>query len=84
MRVKITAKNQLTLPECITSELGPVEYFDAEIRNGQVVLTPLRMQRADALRAKLAELHLTEQDVRDAVTWARKQTPRRRARKQEN
>ena len=71
MLAKVTAKNQLTLPKSITNEIGPVEYFDVVTRNGQVVLTPVRIQRADAVRAKLAELDLTEEDVRDAVIWAR-------------
>lgn len=71
MLAKITAKNQLTLPKSITNELGPVEYFEVEIQKGQVVLTPVRIQRADAVRAKLAELNITEQDVDDAVSWAR-------------
>ena len=71
MLAKITSKNQLTLPKRITNELGPVEYFEVEIRNGQVLLTPVRIQRADAVRAKLAELDLTEKDLSDAVTWAR-------------
>jgi len=73
---KITSKNQLTLPKSITNEIGPVEYFEVEIRNGQVVLTPVRIQRADAVRAKLADLGLTQEDVNDAVTWARKTPPR--------
>ena len=83
MLAKITSKNQLTLPKSITSELGPVEYFDVEIRNGQVVLTPVRIQRADAVRAKLAELNLSEQDVTDAVAWARK-APRRPSSRKKN
>jgi len=29
------------------------------------------MQRADAVRARLAELDLTEADITDAVSWAR-------------
>ena len=81
MLAKITAKNQLTLPKSITNELGPVKYFDVEIQNGQVVLTPVRIQRADAVRAKLAELDLTEQDVSEAVAWARKAPTRARLRK---
>ena len=72
MLAKITAKNQLTLPKSITNALGPVEYFEVEVRNGQVILTPVRIQRGDAVRAKLAELDLTEQDIADAVDWARK------------
>jgi hypothetical protein len=76
MLAKLTAKNQLTLPKSITNQLGPVEYFEVEIQNGQVILTPVRIQRANAVRAKLAELHLTEQDVRDAVDWARQRPPK--------
>lgn len=72
MLAKMTSKNQLTLPKSITAAVGPVEYFDIETRNGQIVLTPVRIQRADALRAKLAELEVSEQDIADAVAWARK------------
>lgn len=71
MLAKITAKNQLTLPKSITAAVGPAEYFDVEARNGQIVLTPVRIQRGDAVRAKLAELDLGEQDIADAVAWVR-------------
>lgn len=71
MLAKITAKNQLTLPKSITASIGPAEYFDVEARNGQIILTPVRIQRGDAVRAKLAELDLQEQDITEAVTWAR-------------
>jgi hypothetical protein len=76
MLAKLTAKNQLTLPKSITNAVGPAEYFDVEVKDGQVILTPVRIQRADAVRAKLAELELTEQDVADAVAWARKPVPK--------
>lgn len=71
MLAKMTAKNQLTLPKSITTAVGPAEYFDVEARNGQIVLTPVRIQRGDAVRAKLAELDLQEQDIADALAWAR-------------
>jgi len=76
MLAKLTAKNQLTLPKSITNAVGPAEYFDVEVKDGQVILTPVRIQRADAVRAKLAELKLTEQDVAEAVAWARKPAPK--------
>ena len=76
MLAKITSKNQLTLPKSVTSAIEPTEYFEVEVRSGQIVLTPVRLRRADAVRAKLAELGLTEVDVAEAVTWARKPTPR--------
>ena len=68
----MTSKNQLTLPKSVTAALGRVEYFDIATRDGQVILTPVRIQRGDAVRAKLAELGLGEADVTTAVTWARK------------
>jgi hypothetical protein len=73
MLAKITAKNQLTLPKSIVAAVGPAEYFDIETRNGAIVLTPVRIQRGDAVRAKLAELNLQEADIAAAVAWARKE-----------
>jgi hypothetical protein len=71
MLAKLTAKNQLTLPKSITREVGDTEYFDVKVESGQIILTPVRIQRADAVRAKLAALDLNEQDVADAIAWAR-------------
>jgi hypothetical protein len=72
MLAKITAKNQLTLPKALIAQVGATEYFDVEVCNGQLVLTPVRIQRGDAVRAKLAALNLSTSDIADAVTWARK------------
>jgi hypothetical protein len=68
----MTVKNQITLPKSVTSAVGPTEYFDVQARDGQIILTPVRIQRADAVRAKLAELELNQQDIAGAVAWARK------------
>ncbi len=76
MLAKLTSKNQLTLPKSVTNAVGAVEYFEVQAKGGQIILTPVRIQRADSVRAKLAELDLTEQDISDAVAWAR-QTKRR-------
>lgn len=71
MLAKITSKNQLTLPKSVTQAVGATEYFDVEARAGQIILTPVRIQRGDAVRAKLAELDLTDDDMAAAVAWAR-------------
>jgi len=71
MLAKITAKNQLTLPKSLIQAVGATEYFDVEARGGQLILTPVRIQRGDAVRAKLAELDLTDTDMAAAVAWAR-------------
>jgi enoyl-CoA hydratase/carnithine racemase len=83
MLAKLTAKNQLTLPKAATNAVGAAEYFDVQTRAGQIILTPVRIQRADAVRAKLAELGVQEQDIAKAVSWARRpaQTARKTARK---
>jgi hypothetical protein len=71
MLAKITSKNQLTLPKSATQAVGATDYFYVEVRAGQIILTPVRIQRGDAVRAKLAELNLDAADIADAVAWAR-------------
>ena len=71
MLAKLTSKNQLTLPKAVISDFGGTVYFDVTSEHGRIVLTPIRLNRADGVRAKLAELGLSESDVSDAVKWAR-------------
>lgn len=72
MLAKLTSKNQLTLPKAAIEAAGSAIYFEIEIRAGQLVLTPVRIQRADAVRAKLAALGLDDDDLATAVAWARR------------
>lgn len=74
MLAKMTSKNQITLPKSLTAAVGPVEYFDAEVKNGQIILTPVHIGRSDAVRAKLLELGIVEGDIAAAVAWAREST----------
>ncbi|MBI4756443.1 MAG: AbrB/MazE/SpoVT family DNA-binding domain-containing protein [Betaproteobacteria bacterium] len=71
MLAKLTSKNQLTLPKSVVAAVPPTEYFEVEVVDGRIVLTPVRVQKADAVRDKLAELGITEDDVADAVAWVR-------------
>ena len=71
MLAKRTAKNQVTLPKAIVQAVGDADYYDVSTENGRIILTPVRIQQADAVRTKLAELGITEDDVQDAITWAR-------------
>ena len=73
---KLTSKNQLTLPKSLISAVGATDYFEVQVKHGQIILTPVRIQRADAVRSKLEELGLNEHDIADAVKWARQ--PQRR------
>ncbi len=72
MLAKLTSKNQITLPKAAVSSVEAAEYFDVAVENGRIILTPVRVQRAQAVREKLEELGITEQDVEDAVLWARR------------
>jgi bifunctional DNA-binding transcriptional regulator/antitoxin component of YhaV-PrlF toxin-antitoxin module len=73
MLAKLTAKNQITIPKKILSQLPDVEYFDVAINDGLVVLKPVKVVEADlrGIRAKIKKIGLTEDCVAEAVSWAR-------------
>ena len=73
MLAKMSSKNQITLPKAVTAQVPTAEYFDVEVEGGRIVLTPVRVQKADAVREKLAQLGIAENDVDDAVAWVRGQ-----------
>ncbi len=72
MLAKLTSKNQITLPKAVIADFPDSRYFDVTKENGKIVLTPVRLTRADSVRAKLSELGITEADVAGAVAWARR------------
>ena len=71
MLAKLTSKNQITLPKAIIQQVESTEYFSVTLEDGRIVLTPMHVRPADAVRNKLAALGITETDVEDAVRWAR-------------
>jgi hypothetical protein len=71
MLAKLTVKNQLTLPKAVVKNFAGVEYFDVSTDGSAITLKPLRRSRLDEVRDKLAGLGITEQDVTDAIAWAR-------------
>lgn len=74
MIAKMTSKNQLTLPKAVVESLGAPEYFDVESKNGQLILTPVRLQRTDAIRERISAMNLSDKDVKDAIAWARRKS----------
>jgi hypothetical protein len=72
MLSKLTSKNQITIPGKVIRDFPDVQHFDVCVEDGRIVLTPLRLGQAEAVREKLAELGIGESDVRDAVKWARR------------
>ena len=71
MLAKLTSKNQLTLPKAVVEAVSATEYFDVAADNGRIVLTPVRITRADAVRSKLEAMGITEADAAAAIDWAR-------------
>jgi hypothetical protein len=71
MLAKMTVKNQLTLPKAVITRFAGVEYFDVSTDGSVISLKPLRPSKADEVRQYLADLGITEQDVTDAIAWAR-------------
>jgi hypothetical protein len=70
---KLTSKNQLTLPKALVERVGRTDYFEVAFSRGKIVLTPLRIGGANAVREKLAKLRIRESDIEDAIAWARKE-----------
>ncbi len=77
MLCKRTYKNQITIPKKVMEKFDGIEYFEARIREGSIVLEPVEVKpleksRLAAVRKKIAALGLTERDIEDAVAWARR------------
>jgi len=68
---KLTSKNQITLPKAVVSLVDAAQYFEVSAESGRIVLTPVRVQKPQAIRDKLQQLGITQQDVEDAIVWAR-------------
>lgn len=49
------------------------DYYDVICEDGRIVLTPVHPGAAAAVRSRLAELGISENDVADAVRWVRQE-----------
>ncbi|WP_343292348.1 AbrB/MazE/SpoVT family DNA-binding domain-containing protein [Vandammella animalimorsus] len=49
MLVKLTTKNQITLPKAVVSAVDAAEYFNVQVENGRIVLMPARIHQAQAV-----------------------------------
>lgn len=52
--------------------MGNPPYFSVRVEDGNLILSPTRPNAAEAARAKIAALGISEADVADAVAWARR------------
>ena len=75
MLAKRTYKNQVTIPQGVIKDFPGVEYFDVLKRGREIVLIPVDVQSSQGLeeiRDKMQALQISEEDVKEAVKWARK------------
>lgn len=76
MLAKKTSKNQLTLPKEIVNAFPDVEYFDVTVKGNNVVLVPVKItpvkSSLETIRTKMEKLGIVEENVADAIKWARK------------
>jgi len=73
MLVKLSPKNQITVPRKILDQLPDARYFEVELKDGVVVLKPVQVVEAnlEQIRAKMKKLGLKEDSVAEAIRWAR-------------
>lgn len=78
MLAKKTSKNQLTLPKDIANKFPNVDLFDATVEDNRIVLVPVRVTPITAslegIRDKMEKLGIVDQDVTNAMAWARKKS----------
>jgi hypothetical protein len=75
MLAKLTSKNQLTIPAELLRKLPEAEYFDATVEDDAIVLRPVRVAPAvdlERIRERMEAAGVTEDDVKEAVRWARR------------
>ena len=78
MLAKLTSKNQLTIPAELLRGLPRVQYFDASIDGGTIVLRPVEVRPAvdlEQIRSVLEDAGIREEEVGEAVRWARRGSP---------
>ena len=73
MLAKMTSKNQITIPKKIIDQVPEAQYFDVEIKEGIILLRPLKIYGTDLkqIRSKIKKLGLNENSVAEAIKWAR-------------
>jgi bifunctional DNA-binding transcriptional regulator/antitoxin component of YhaV-PrlF toxin-antitoxin module len=73
MLAKMTSKHQITIPKKIIEQLPDVEYFEVELKDGVVMLKPLKIYdtNLEKIRTKIKKLDLQENTIKEAIEWAR-------------
>jgi hypothetical protein len=73
MLIKITSKNQITLPKKVLAQISDTEYFDVDVKDGKISLAPLTLYdtELEKVRTRMKKLGLKSTSVAEAIKWAR-------------
>ena len=75
MLVKVTSKNQITIPKKFMDKFQGVQYLDVSYQDqdGSLILRPVQTYdtNLESIRNKMEKLGLDPESVQEAVDWAR-------------
>ncbi|MFO7802728.1 MAG: AbrB/MazE/SpoVT family DNA-binding domain-containing protein [Desulfovermiculus sp.] len=73
MLVKVTSKNQITIPKKLMDKFQDVQYLDVYYQDGSLILKPVQTYdtNLESIRNKMEKLGLDSDSVQEAVEWAR-------------
>jgi hypothetical protein len=73
MLVKLSSKNQVTVPRKILARMPATQYLDVEWKDGVIVMKPVTVvdTNLEQIRDKMKKLGLKEDSVAEAIQWAR-------------
>lgn len=71
MLARLTEQGVLVLPQAVLQEVGNPTHFRIQISDGQLILTPETPQILERVATHIEALGISQQDVSDAIEWAR-------------
>lgn len=73
MLVKLSSKNQVTVPRKILAQMPGTRYFEVEWKDGAIIMKPVAISdtNLEQIRDKMKKLGLNEDSVSEAIQWAR-------------
>ena len=73
MLVKLSSKNQVTVPRKILAQMPATQYLEVEWKDGAIVMKPVAVVETnlEQIRDKVKRLGLNENSVAEAIQWAR-------------
>lgn len=73
MLVKVTSKNQITIPKKFMDKFQGVQYLEVSYQDGALILKPVQTYKTnlESIRSKMEKLGLDTESVQEAVEWAR-------------